>query len=333
MKKTKPWLWLPAQWSHSLSHYAIQFLSLFQSHEMPAWKPVHWRGLLFKNPLGLAGGVDKNAEHLHSWWKFGCGFVEVGTVTPEPQKPNPGKIMDRDIATKSLWNRMGFPSEGMDEVFYNLIHLTDKRTPIFINVGKNRHTSNEQATHDYLQVMIRLGPVADAFVINISSPNTKGLRELQSTENLKKFLDPLIKKSQELKRPCLVKLSPDMNPEDFKNAIHICTDLGADGFILTNTTLSREIASHYPSEGGVSGAPLKELSKAALKLAIETLGPQRQGKLIVSVGGVMSPEDVEERLALGADLVEVYSALILDGPWFFKDVAQYFKSQQEARLL
>ena len=141
----------------------------------------------FENPLGIAGGVDKNAEHLDSWKHLGCGFIEIGTVTYEPQKANAGKIMDRHWEYQWLWNKMGFPSHGSEEVFFNLSReKKDYPLPIFVNIGKNRETPLEQATQDYLQIVLRLNPVADVFVVNISSPNTMGLRDLQGKEYLQK---------------------------------------------------------------------------------------------------------------------------------------------------
>lgn len=325
MTKLKPWLWLPAHWSHTLSPYALAAFGLLFEKPLPVWKPVQWKGLVFKNPLGLAGGIDKSGDQIQNWWKLGVGFVEVGTVTPEAQKGNPGKIMDRDPEKLALWNRMGFPSDGMDEMFYNLTHLSERRTPILVNIGKNRNTPNSEAVGDYLQVMDRVHLVADIFVINISSPNTKGLRDLQSSQALTDLLKPLMQKTKALNKPLVVKLSPDLASSEYIQAIQICLELGVDGFVLTNTTLSRYEGAPFPTEGGVSGAPLRDLAKNALKIAIETLGSARKNKLIISVGGVLTPEDVFERLEMGADLVETYSGIVYDGPLFFQHVHESFQ--------
>lgn len=318
----KPWLWLPPHLAHDLSPMALRFYGLFAEGSTPVWKSRVWRHLVFKNPLGIAGGVDKNAESLRGWWALGAGFIEVGTVTPRPQDPNPGRIMDRHLPSASLWNRMGFPSEGAEEVLGNLRAHRPFRTPIFINIGKNRSTPNEEAGRDYLELIRTFAGHGDAGVVNISSPNTKGLRDLQQTENFKKFLEPLINEAQKRNWPLLIKLSPDMETHALAESVNTATEMGIDGFVLTNTTLSRFAGSPYPSEGGVSGAPLRSLSLQALKTALHTLGDRRTGKLIISVGGVMTAEDVFERLSLGADLVQVYSALILEGPGFFRKVAQ-----------
>ncbi|MGZ3797086.1 MAG: quinone-dependent dihydroorotate dehydrogenase [Pseudobdellovibrionaceae bacterium] len=318
----KPWLLLSPQRAHDLGPFGLKLYSLFHSGPIPVWKSFTWNNLEFKNPLGLAGGMDKNAESLSEWWALGAGFVEVGTVTPRPQSANPGKIMDRDLGKKALWNKMGFPSHGADEVYYNLAAHDDKPTPVFVNIGKNRETSNENAVDDYLYLIHRLKDQADAFVINISSPNTKGLRDLQNKQALNKLLDPLIKASHGASsRPVLLKLSPDLEDESLAEALGVAVELGIDGFVLTNTTLSRPSGIHFPPEGGLSGAPLKPLSCQILQKSLDILGTHRSGKLLVSVGGAMTPEDVFERLQMGADLVEIYSALVFEGPGFFRNVA------------
>jgi dihydroorotate dehydrogenase len=325
----RPWLLLPPQWAHDLSSLALPIYSLIHGQKTPHWKSFTWRDLHFANPLGIAGGVDKNADHLNEWWSLGCGFVEIGTVTPRAQEPNPGKIMDRDLHLQAMWNKMGFPSAGAEDVFYNLMsYAPNYRTPVFVNIGKNRYTPNEEAVNDYVTLIDKFRPLADAFVVNISSPNTKGLRELQSKENLSKLLGPILDKVSHFEpTPVLVKLSPDMDEELLSNTVLHCQSLGIDGFVLTNTTLSRPNGCHFPAEGGLSGAPLKDLSKNALKVAVESLGKKREGLLIVSAGGVLSAEDVFERLQMGADLVQIYSALIFHGPGFFHEVARRFNDR------
>lgn len=221
---------------------------------------------------------------------------------------------------------MGFPSDGAEETFYNLAaYAPHFRTPVFVNIGKNRHTPNEHAVSDYLSLIDQFRPFADAFVVNISSPNTKGLRELQKMENLKPLIAPLVDRVSHFEpTPILVKLSPDMGDEALSQAIHHCADLGVQGFVLTNTTLSRPTNCRFPEEGGLSGAPLKQLSQRALQVAVETLGKRRKDMLLVSVGGLLTPEDVFERLQMGADLVQIYSALVFHGPNFFLDVARRY---------
>ena len=327
----RPWLLLPPKWAHDLSSVALPFMSVFYEKNMPQWNSFSWRGLHFSNPVGIAGGVDKNAENVGDWWRLGCGFVEIGTVTPRPQDPNPGKIMDRDNELQAMWNKMGFPSQGAEEVYYNLLSYgPDYQTPIFVNIGKNRDTSNTDAVNDYLMLMDHFQSVADAFVVNISSPNTKGLRDLQKKENLEALLGPLINKAAKIDTtPVLVKLSPDMGEDGLAEAITHCHDLGIDGFVLTNTTLSRPNNCNFSAEGGLSGLPLKSLSKRSLEIAADTLGNKMKDLLIVSAGGVMSPEDVFERLQMGANLVEIYSALVFHGPGFFHEVARRYHEAKQ----
>lgn len=322
----RPWLLLPPQLAHDFSSLALPLISTLNEQDTPEWKSFSWRGLNFKNPVGIAGGVDKNAEHLNDWWRLGCGFVEVGTITPLPQAANPGKIMDRDLHLQAMWNKMGFPNAGADEVYYNVLSSGPKyRTPLFVNIGKNRNTPNLEAVQDYLFLVDKFKTLADCFVVNISSPNTKGLRDLQNKENLRLLLSPILEKVQKNgTTPVLVKLSPDMGDEGLAEAITHCKDIGVDGFVLTNTTLSRPDGCHFSNEGGLSGAPLKKLSLNALKIAVETLGTAKNDKLIVSVGGIMTPEDVFERLQLGANLVQIYSALVFEGPKFFQQVARRY---------
>ena len=323
----KPWLWLPAQTAHNLSPLFLNFYGRVRPLQTLTWKPLTWHGLEFTNPLGISGGVDKNAEHIQSWWTLGPGFIEVGTVTPKAQEANPGKILDRETLSESLWNHMGFPNKGVDYVLSKMKRLyTPHFTPIFVNIGKNRHTPLEEAHKDYIHCMKKLTNYADAFVINISSPNTRGLRDLLKTDNLLNFLKPIVEARGEggsTPKPILLKISPDLSQEELHNILRISLEFDLDGWVLTNTTSVRRERGHFPKEGGISGKPLSLSSKRNLKWALDFLGGQRQGKLLISSGGVMEPKDVLERLTMGADLVQVYSALVFRGPFFFRKVAQY----------
>ncbi len=310
------WKFLPAAWAHELAPAALHFYSqIFGYRNPPEWNPLSWRGLRFPNRLGIAGGVDKNAESLVEWQSLGAGFLEIGTVTPNPQEPNPGKILDRDWESKNLWNKMGFPNLGGKETALNYQQSREELSvPVFVNIGKNRTTENDQALQDYLS-LVRLFPFAQGFVINVSSPNTTGLRNLQSKE----FLAPLCHAITHaaVPRPVLVKLSPDMTETQFKDCIEASLENGIAGFILTNTTSSRPNNSPFPPEGGLSGKDLEPLSLQALKWARALIG-QKKDILLISVGGIMSLEQINQRLAAGADLVEVYSAIVFKGPRFFQ---------------
>lgn len=319
----KPWLWLPPKLAHDLSPLAVDLYSLFQENRTPEWSSFSWRDIKFKNRLGVAGGIDKNAKHLNSWQKLGCGFIEIGTITPLAQSPNTGKIFDRSIKDEAIWNKMGFPSAGADAVLNNLKSFRSKLSvPLFINIGKNRNTPNEHAHLDYCALIEKFHQAADAFIVNISSPNTKGLRDLANKESLEAFLKPIMQQKSKLdcKKPIFLKLSPDLEADDLKRILDVSIQNHVDGFVLTNTTLSRNTHKSFSIEGGISGKPLAALSKLSLITAIKHLGAEKSKKLVISVGGVMTEEDVFERIALGADLVEVYTALIFSGLNFFRKV-------------
>lgn len=318
----KPWLWLPAKWTHALGPAVLPVAALFGPKGPTRWKTLNWKGHEFGNPLGIAGGVDKEGTHLLHWQSLGAGFLEVGTVTPRPQGPNPGTIMDRDTKTLSVWNKMGFPNPGADSIKIQIEKiLPELKVPLFINIGKNRDTDNKDALKDYTAAYTILKNCSDIFVINISSPNTKGLRDLQSRDQLRDFLAGIRQVADSKK--LLLKLSPDMHLDNLKE----CLDLGVqekiDGFILTNTTLQRPGDLPYPSEGGVSGDPLKLLSRQALTTAVKHLGTEKKNHLVVSVGGILDCDEIAWRLQNGADLTQVYAALIYEGPFFFKKAARY----------
>ncbi len=339
----KPWLWLPPKLAHDLSPFGLKVFSRLprgaDSARLADWDSFCWKTsqkkeLQFINPLGIAGGLDKNALSILDWQKLGCGFLEIGTVTPIPQSPNSGKIMDRDIKTQSLWNKMGFPSDGADVVLKNIEtvrHSGKLKIPLFINLGKNRVTSNENAHLDYNKLMTHFQNAADAFVVNISSPNTTGLRNLAKSESFKPFLAALSTHHQALtnKPPLLLKLSPDLNEADFSDLMHTCLNYGIDGFILTNTTTTREGTPFFPLEGGVSGKPLQNLSLKALESASKICSSEKSKKIIISTGGVMTAADVFERIERGADLVQVYSTLIFEGPLFFRKVAKVAEQREQ----
>jgi dihydroorotate dehydrogenase len=322
----RPWLWLPSRLAHDLVPHTLPLAAKIFKKGSDEYRPFQWRGLSFKNPMGLAGGADKSGKSLTAWENLGVGFLEVGTVTPEPQGPNPGKIMDRDLKHSALWNKMGFPNPGLEALISQLEKKSFK-VPLFINIGKNRWTKNEEAYHDYAACMKGLHKFADAFVVNLSSPNTKGLRDLLEKKPLQEFLENTAGQMKELKidKPLLLKLSPDMTQEALQTTLESSANF-VDGWILTNTTKSRFPGCPFPAEeGGLSGEPLKTLSLQALKAA-QPIKQKHPDKLLISVGGVGSAEDVKERLESGADLVQCYSALVFHGPGFFRNVLSQLQS-------
>ena len=309
---------------------------------IPSWEERRWKDLFFPNPLGLAAGVDKNGTQCSHWWKLGAGFLELGTVTPRAQRSHLGKTIDRNLRHQSLWNHLGFPSVGVEVFKKRLQKLPSKRPPLFINIGKNRETRLEDASEDYTFLAEELSSYADAFVINISSPNSPQLCQMQKPSYLVPLLKALQKKTAS---PFLLKLSPDFNSsDDFLEVLKIGVSEGVCGFVLTNTTVcplffgARETETKMKIEdreffqkkhGGYSGKALQSLSCRRLEEAVNFLnggshGIHRKDFLLVSVGGILSPQDVKQRLFLGADLVEVYSALVFHGPGFFLDTASYF---------
>lgn len=327
----KPWLLLPPQLAHDWAPLTLPLWSRLFQENHPVALSRDWQGLHFRNPIGIAGGVDKEAGSALSWQRLGAGFLEVGTITPLPQGPNPGTIIRRNTGQMALWNKMGFPNKGSQTLKNRLQKTRDKITvPLFVNIGKNRQTPNDKAFEDYVQCLEVFQDLADAFVINISSPNTKDLRELQSKESLKRFLSPILEKKETLhiKAPFLIKLSPDSSREDLEHSLVVSRELGLNGWILTNTTKERApgLESFPQQEGGVSGAPLKSLAEQHLVWANEILGKRKNTELLISVGGILSASDILRRLELGADLVQVYSALVLHGPGFFSKVMPHIRT-------
>ena len=324
----RPWLWLPSSFAHDVFPIALKVGAKFRSYQTYSWQSFDWRGLHFANPLGIAAGLDKNATQIKDWWTYGPGFIEIGTVVPHPQLPNSGPILSRNTQQRAIWNRMGFPSRGMEYVKQQLMELGEnKHTPLFINIGKNRDTKLEVAHKDYCELIHHLDFFADTFVINISSPNTQGLRQLLTRGWFQDFLGPIIEKRNSIgNTPLLVKLSPDLDEQALRFCLETSLEMGIDGWVLTNTTLARKPNIVFPKEGGVSGAPLRELSLQMLKNSISILGDKKKDHLLVSVGGVLSPEDVLERIEFGADLVQSYAALVFEGPGFFKNVHRFVRS-------
>ena len=325
----KPWLWLPSQWTHALTPLTIKALSRFYSSTPLTWRPFQWKNLHFPNPLGPAGGIDKNAVNGAHWQNLGAGFCEVGTVTPLPQKANPGKNLDRSLKYQSLWNYLGFPNKGLDFVEKRLAAQQKKtKIPLFVNLGKNRDTPLPLAQKDYVEGIQTLHPFASAFVINISSPNTKNLRELFADRFLFPFLQTLKETTDQVSpgKPLILKLSPDLEDSQFLPVIDCSLKAGMDGWCLCNTTVQRPVQSLFPERGGISGKLLAKRSLSLLKNLKQHLGTSSD-KLIISCGGVLTPEDVLERLSEGANLVQVYSALVFNGPLFFRSVFKFQKNR------
>ena len=279
----------------------------------PKLQQTIW-GLDFSNPVGLAAGFDKNGEVIESMSAMGFGFIEIGTVTPKPQAGNARPRLFRHPQFGSLQNCLGFNNRGMHTVRKNLRSRRPRSLPLGINIGKNKDTSIEHAARDYLAALETLSDCGDYFAINISSPNTPGLRDLQNPVALRDLLR-LLRKATE--RPLLVKLSPDLQAPEALIIANTAVSEGADGLILTNTTTNYGLIPGAPRRGGFSGQVLAESSLHLLRVIASEL----YGRCpIISVGGIASADDTVQRLRLGASLVQLYTALVFKGPSLIEEI-------------
>jgi len=288
-------------------------------------KPVEVMGFTFPNPVGLAAGMDKNGEYIEALAALGFGFIEVGTLTPKPQTGNPKPRLFRLTKEEAIINRMGFNNKGVD-FFVEQIKQVKYKGILGVNIGKNAKTPNEKAVEDYLYCFRRVYPYAGYVVINISSPNTEGLRDLQAAEALKALLHSLKKEQKILtdheKRyvPLVVKISPDLSDDALADVATVLLAEGIDGVIATNTTLRRTGVEGSPfanEVGGLSGKPLTQTSATMTKKLYQILGSNIP---IISVGGIMTAADAKERFQSGAALVQLYTGLIYEGPALLNEI-------------
>jgi len=271
-------------------------------------------GRTFQNPVGLGAGFDKDGQYISAMPTLGFGFTEIGTVTPKPQEGNAKPRLFRLIEDSSIQNAMGFNNKGKDFMLQQLGKLYFFDYPLGINIGKNKLTSEEDALNDYEILFRAFKDYGDYIVINISSPNTPGLRDLQNEE----FINAIFTLAKEITtQPVLLKIAPDMTPED---AIALCktaVDAGAAGIIATNTTIDYSLTEHAKDFGGISGALLTDKSYQLFR----AIGKELYGKtLLISVGGIDSAEEAYKRIKAGASLVQVYSMLIYKGPALIKEI-------------
>ncbi|MET3113781.1 dihydroorotate dehydrogenase [Pedobacter sp. CG_S7] len=284
-------------------------------------------GIKFKNPVGLAAGFDKNGEYIEALSNLGFGFIEVGTVTPLPQPGNDKPRMFRLEEDEALINRMGFNNKGVDTLAERLRLLKEKDQTIVIggNIGKNKTTPNEDAVNDYVICFDRLFDVVDYFVVNVSSPNTPGLRELQEKEPLTNLLKTLQDRNFKngISRPILLKIAPDLTNEQLNDIVDIVKSTGIAGVIATNTTVDRSglyaVEKTAHESGGLSGKPLARRSTEVIKY----LSERSKGAFpIIGVGGIHSPEDAKEKIAAGASLIQLYTGFIYEGPAVIKKICK-----------
>ncbi len=325
---------LPPEIAHELALTALDKTpqAMLPASDKPA-QPVNAMGLQFPNRVGIAAGLDKNADHLDGLGRLGCGFVEVGTVTPQAQPGNDKPRLFRLAQERALINRMGFNNKGIDY----LIEQVSKRrhsTVLGINIGKNLSTPIERANDDYLTGLKLAYPHADYITVNISSPNTPGLRKLQLGEQLGALLQLLQTNRARLADehgrhvPLAVKIAPDMSEDEIHQFCDLLIQHEIDGVIATNTTLSRngvENSRHTGQAGGLSGAPLTALSRGTIR----HLANRLQGKIpIIGCGGIMHAQDALDHLQAGATLVQIYSGFIYRGPQLIRDIVDNLSLQE-----
>ncbi len=292
-------------------------------------------GIEFPNPVGLAAGMDKNGEYIDALASLGFGFIEIGTTTPRPQEGNPKPRMFRLPGAKAVINRLGFNNTGVDALVRN-VEASRYSGILGINIGKNRDTSNQNAASDYLYCLQKVYPLASYITVNISSPNTKGLRDLQGEEALKRLLGRLRDAQESLgsrhgtRKPMLVKIAPDLSDAEIDGIAQVLTAAGVDGVIATNTTINRaevQGLAHADEEGGLSGKPLYGHSTYVLRRLRAHL-PKTMP--VIGVGGILSGADAVGKIAAGATLVQMYTGLIYRGPSLVSEAVDALRRRREA---
>lgn len=283
--------------------------------------------LSFRNQVGLGAGFDKNATYLNELEALGFGFVEIGTVTPKPQAGNDKPRLFRLPKDKALINRMGFNNDGVDAIVERLKVWRNEKSPLIIggNIGKNKVTANEEAWRDYDTCFTKLHPYVDYFVVNVSSPNTPGLRELQEKDSLRKILTNLQQLNATMKnqKPVLLKIAPDLTNEQLDDVAELAIEIRLDGLVASNTTISRKelVTSDDVVQtigaGGVSGLPVQQRSTEVVKY----LHRKTNGQIpIIASGGIFTAKDAAEKIAAGASLVQVWTGFVYEGPAIVKNI-------------
>mgnify|MGYP001169029933 CR=1 FL=1 len=317
---TKLLHFFPAELSHSIALLGIKLITSlgFTIKQLRIGKEIQILNYKFTNSLGLAAGLDKNGDYIDSFAALGFGFLEIGTVTPRPQYGNQKPRLYRDKVSKAIINRMGFNNKGVD----HLVKKLSKRKsdiPIGVSIGKNFDTPNNLAEKDYLYCLEKVFELADYIAINISSPNTQDLRKFEIQDELTSLLESLKKRQLELSKefgytPLFLKISPDNDQKGIEEICEALLSFSIDGLICTNTTIGHR---HFSGSGGLSGTPLMGPSTKTLKIARNILGDQFP---IIASGGVMSKKDYLNKINTGADLVQIYTGLIYEGPQLIDDI-------------
>jgi dihydroorotate dehydrogenase len=299
----------------------LRALKVFQ----PAAKPKAIFGLKFPNPLGLAAGFDKNGVALPAWAALGFGFIEIGTVTAKPQPGNPKPRIFRFAGQNALINRLGFNNYGADAIAKRLGKLRESShwpsVPVGINIGKSKITPIEEAASDYVYSFQLLHPFADYIALNVSSPNTPDLRSLQGREQLSILLRAIREENRAARKPIVVKISPDLSPDDLNEIVATCEENEVAGIIATNTTLDHSsIPAPRDQTGGLSGAPLREKSTALVR-AITT----RSTIPVIASGGIFDAESAREKIEAGAQLLQIYTGFVYRGPGLLREIVEASK--------
>jgi len=338
----------PPEWTHSFTMTCLKVLCFFEPIKklLALYFTPHYSSLIthafnleFRNPIGLGAGFDKNAVYLKELETLGFGFVEIGTVTPLAQPGNSKPRLFRLPKDKALINRMGFNNDGAKLVAERLKkwkerthNASGKKLIVGGNIGKNKNTPNEEAWKDYALCFNELHPYVDYFVVNVSSPNTPGLRELQEKESLKKILLHLqmINNGKASSKPILLKIAPDLTTQQVDDVINIAIEVKLDGLVATNTTISRENLSttHEQVEkmgaGGLSGLPLQKRSTEILKYISEKTNRELP---IIASGGIFTSTDANQKIDAGASLVQVWTGFIYEGPAVVKKICKHLETQ------
>lgn len=325
----KPWLFrMDAERAHEVTTKMMRLahsFGLLKAAPIKQAKPVRLLGLTFPNVCGLAAGMDKSASAVQAWSAVGFGFVEVGTLTPRPQPGNEKPRLFRLPEHRALINRMGFNNPGIHAAVARLEKRNTKAI-VGVNIGKNFDTPLESAHNDYLYCLKVAFPVADYIAVNISSPNTKGLRDLQGEESIRKLLAVLKQEQAKLSVehgkdvPILVKIAPDLEDLHISALARVFNELAVDGMIATNTTINKTAVEKHPrglEPGGLSGAPLTTRSTEVITAFREQLMPRIP---VIGVGGIMRGSDAVDKIRAGASLVQIYSGLIYRGPGLISDI-------------
>ena len=318
---------MDAETAHELTIHSMKVIGRFlPDQKVDPRFSLNVMGMNFKNPIGLAAGLDKNAETIDFMTHLPFGFVEIGTVTPKAQAGNDKPRLFRYIEEESLRNRMGFNNQGSDVVLENLLKANKRGKIVGVNLGKNKLTSNEEAPADYSYLYQKFAPYADYLVINVSSPNTPGLRDLLKDAGLRQIFEAVDGERKKISKPLLVKVSPDMALEELASVVGLVNEYKLDGIIATNTTIMKD-----RGEGGVSGKLLTAKARATREFLLKEIQKTKSSCELIGVGGISNFRDLMDFWKAGGKLAQIYSGFVFQGPpllyQFESELAKEFKKR------